>query len=79
MSNGWRTATLETQDEYDFIMQGHKTFCNSYPYWINGSTDTVPDANLNYSDYFPNNTGILMALSGKGVNILQENSYNYSK
>ena len=56
--NGWRTATFETQDEYNFIIQGQKTFYNSYPYWINGSTNTFPEVNLNYTDYFPNNTGI---------------------
>ena len=84
MGNGWRTATLETQEEYDFIMQGQKTFCNSYPYWINGSTNALPEANLDYTDYFANNSGIIMVwykyiISGKRDDMLQQFTCNYLK
>ena len=52
---GWRPAVLDTQEEYDFIREGQKSFNDSASYWIGGSTDS--NGIFEYSDYIGNNSG----------------------
>ena len=58
IGNGWETAVLNTEEEYDFLKQGQRSFSNSLPYWIGGSTNSTNlEDTIEYSDYIENNSG----------------------
>ena len=52
---GWETAVLNTEEDYDFLKVGQRSFNNSLPYWIGGSTNLTDT--IEYSDYIGNNSG----------------------
>ena len=52
---GWKTAVLDTKQEYDFLREGQTIFNNSLPYWIGGSTNLTET--IEYSDYIGDNSG----------------------
>ena len=56
---GWEPAVLDTKQEHDFIKEGQKSFINSAPYWISGSTDTDKKQYIwfNFPDYLADNSG----------------------
>ena len=58
---GWRAAVLDTQEEYDLIREGQKSFSNSVPYWIGGSANFSSNVMINYTDYIANDSGIIIA------------------
>ena len=60
LGTGWGAAVLETENEYDFLKQGQKSFSKSDSYWINGTTDNMLGEAVSYSDYFHNNSGKLI-------------------
>ena len=53
--NEWQPAILDTEEEYDFIREGQKSFSNSVPYWIGGSTDS--NDTVEYNDYIADSSG----------------------
>ena len=57
LDKGWKSAVLNTQEEYEFIIAGQQNFSNSLPYWLSGSCKFQPNAALNYSDYIADNSG----------------------
>ena len=59
IGQGWETAVLDTQEEYDFIREGQKSFIDSASYWISGSTNLEIDTEFNYTDYIGNNSGTI--------------------
>ena len=60
IGKGWAPAVLDTQEEFDFIRIGQKTFTNSAPYWIGGSTNE-PNDTTDYTKYIANNSGTITA------------------
>ena len=59
IGEGWAPAVLDTQEEFDFIKEGQKTFKNSEPYWIGGSTNQ--NDKITYTEYIANNLGTITA------------------
>ena len=59
IGNGWQPAILETEEEHNFIKEVQKSFINSVPYWIGGSTDIDIERYLwfNFPNYIGDNTG----------------------
>ena len=57
IGDGWGPTVVNTEEEYAFIKEGQRSLSNSYPYWINGSTDTEIGGKLNFSNYIANNSG----------------------
>ena len=55
IGNGWEPAVLDTQEEYDFIKEGQRSFSSSVEYWIGGSTNATQF--FTYSDYVTNDSG----------------------
>ena len=53
----WEVAVIETQEEYDFIREGQKSFSISVPYWIDGTTNVLVNNTFDYFDYIANDTG----------------------
>ena len=51
IGNGWKIAVLDTQEEYDFIREGQRSFSSSVPYWIGGSANATLNEFFNYTDY----------------------------
>ena len=48
----------DTQEEYDFIREGQKSFHSSAPYWIGGSAgNSLLQQYITYRDYIGNNSG----------------------
>ena len=60
MGEGWKTAVLENSDEYDFVAEGQKSFSDSFPYWIGGSTNSESNTTIEYTDYIINDAGTVM-------------------
>ena len=60
MGDGWKLADIETEEEYNFLREGQKTFCNSDSYWINGSANFEPGVTINYTNYILDNSGIVI-------------------
>ena len=59
IGDGWRAAILNTSEELDFIREGQRSFSNSLPYWIGGSTNE-PNAIINYTEYITNSSGTIL-------------------
>ena len=57
IGDGWGPAVPETLDEYKFIRKGQKSFHNSVPYWIGGSTNSTLNETIEFSDYITNTSG----------------------
>ena len=57
LGNGWKLAVLDSQEEYEFIRQGQRSFNNSVPYWIDGSANATLNEFFNYIDYIADNSG----------------------
>ena len=53
---GRKPAVLNTEEEHEFIREGQRSFNNSLPYWIGGSTNL--EGTIKYSDYIGNNSDI---------------------
>ena len=58
MGDEWFPAVLDTEEEHNFIKEGQRTFTNSAPYWIAGSTNSQPDDVIQYFNYSMDNSGI---------------------
>ena len=56
LGNGWRIVVLGTQEEYDFIREGQRSFNSSAPYWIGGSANTTLNEVFSYSYYMASST-----------------------
>ena len=57
LGDGWGSATLETENEYDFVEQGQRSFRRSDPYWISGTTGNTLGEAVAFSDYIHDNSG----------------------
>ena len=60
IGEGWRATVLSSQEEYEFIREGQKSFCDSAPYWLGGTTNILKDNEAEYSDYLPNSSGTIV-------------------
>ena len=57
IGQGWLPAALNTEEESVFIRLGQKTFRNSVPYWIKGSTEAQIGHTFNFPEYIDNDDG----------------------
>ena len=66
--DGWGPAAINTEEEYDFLKEGQKSFCNSDSYWISGSISTELGQTFDFSDY--NSSGKLVKLCHYFKNVI---------
>ena len=60
IDDGWGPAIINNQQEHDFIKKLQKTFSNSVPYWIGGSSSVA--GNIQYpQSYTVDDIGILLS------------------
>ena len=60
IASGWGPAVINDQQEHDFLAEGQKTFRNSTPYWVAGSTNVQSGSLLdNYSQYITADSGTI--------------------
>ena len=48
---------MESEIEYDFVMEADKGISHERSYWIGGSTNNSTFLEVEYSDYIPDDTG----------------------
>ena len=58
IGNGWKLAVLDSEEEYEFLRQGQRSFINNAPYWIDGSANATLNEVFSYVDYIANKAGI---------------------
>ena len=66
--DGWGPAAINTEEEYDFLKEGQKSFCNSDSHWISGSINTELGETFDFSDY--NSSGKLVKLCHYFKNVI---------
>ena len=54
------------KEEYETIRAGHKTFTNSAPYWLGGSTNIEINDQINYTQYNSTGSGKIHFICSKG-------------
>ena len=59
IGEGWMAAALNTEEEYNFLRLGQRSFWNEDSYWITGSTNSLLGSTFNFSDYFASVSGKL--------------------
>ena len=59
IGRGWMEAALDTQEEYNFLRLGQRSFSNGDSYWISGSTNSLVGSTFEFSAYFANVSGKL--------------------
>ena len=48
---------MESQNEYDFVKQGQRSFRTGDSYWLSGTTNTTLEETVAFSDYLYDNSG----------------------
>ena len=57
-------AVIDSQEELDFLREGQRSFRNSIPYWLGGSTDyDQGDFLIPYANYSVDDLGIISLLT----------------
>ena len=55
-------AVIETEEELDFLREGQKSFTDSTPYFLGGSTDYQRGSSIPYANYSVHDLGIISLL-----------------
>ena len=50
-SKGWNPAAINSEEEYNFLRLGQRTFRNNDPYWVSGSTNRGLHSTFNFTYY----------------------------
>ena len=57
-------AVIDSKEELDFLRDGQRSFRNSIPYWLGGSTDyDQGDSSIPYANYSVDDLGIISLLT----------------
>ena len=56
-------AVIDTQEELDFLREGQRSFRNSTPYFLGGSTDYHQGDIIPYANYSVDDSGIISLLT----------------
>ena len=56
-------AVIDTQEELDFLREGQRSFRNSIPYFLGGSTDYQGKSSIPYANYSVDDLGITSLLT----------------
>ena len=59
---GWREAVINSEAEYELILQNETELSDHHPFWVGGSTNVDEETFLAFSEYIPNDAGKIKAL-----------------